>query len=446
MRHIHGDKDSSEDQNRKIYRKLGEKIDGMQLRAPWREEFYELIRELYSTDEADVVARMPYTFSRLDRIARVTGYNKSKLKGILDGLTSKGLVIDIFVNGEFVYMPSPLYVGIYEFTLMKTGGLSTKEKAKFLHAYMKDNDDFYSANFSGEKRVSIMRSIPHEETVMPEDYTEILDYEKAVALIEATDTYSLGNCSCRTEKSSVGEKECKVPLRSCMALGRGADYVIRNKIGEPASKSEMLEAVAISKEYSLVLNADNVQRNPRFICQCCYDCCMTLNGIRKFGYPHTVVTSNFIADIVSKDTCIGCGKCAKACPINAIEMVDDAHARSKHKKAPVIDKNICLGCGVCALNCKTAALRLVKREQKVIHPATTFERIIMQSLERGTLQNQIFDDPGSITHKTMRAIIGGFLRLDPVKKALMSDTLRSSFLMTMKAGARVQGRGWFLDL
>lgn len=446
MGHNHGGKDSSENEHRKIYRKLGEKIDGMQLRAPWREEFYELIRELYSTDEADVVARMPYTFSNLDRIARVTGYKNSKLLGILDGLTSKGLVIDIFVQGEYVYMPSPLYVGIYEFTLMRTSGLSTKEKAKFLHAYMKDNDDFYSVNFSGDKKVSIMRSLPHEETVRPENYTEILDYEKAAALIEAADTYSLGNCSCRIEKSNVGEKKCDTPLRSCMALGRGADYVIRNKIGEPSSKSEMLEAIAISKEYNLVLNADNVRRNPRFICQCCYDCCMTLTGIRKFGYPHTVVTSNFIADIGEKDECIGCGKCAKACPINAIEMMEDAHARSKNKKAPVIDKNICLGCGVCALNCKTTALRLVKREQKVIHPATTFERIMMQSLERGTLQNQIFDNPGSITHKTMRAIVGGFLRLDPVKKALMSDTLRSSFLRTMMMGARVQGRGWFLDL
>ncbi|MEW6441009.1 MAG: 4Fe-4S dicluster domain-containing protein [bacterium] len=389
---------------------------------------------------------MPYTFSNLDRIARVTGYGKSKLPGILEGLTSKGLVIDIFVQGEYVYMPSPLYVGIYEFTLMKTGGLSTKEKAQFLHAYMKDNDDFYSANFSGDKKVSIMRSLPHEEAVMPQDYTEILDYEKAVALIEAADTYTLGNCSCRTEKAHVGEKECKAPLRSCMALGQGADYMIRNGIGEPASKSEMLEAIAISKEHNLVLNADNVRRNPRFICQCCYDCCMTLTGIRKFGYPHTVITSSFLAAIAGKDACIGCGKCSKACPIAAIEMIEDPQARSKNRERPVIDTNICLGCGVCALNCATTALRLVKREQKVIHPASTFERIMMQSLERGTLQNQIFDDPGSITHKTMRAIIGGFLRLDPVKKALMGDTLRSSFLRTMKTGARAQGRGWFLDL
>lgn len=446
MGHDHGGKEFPGDRNTDLYRKLGRKIDGLQLRVPWREEFHELIREIYTTAEADVVTKMPYTLSTLDRIAKVSGYDRAVLSGILNGLTSKGLVIDIFVKGEYYYMPSPLYVGIYEFTLMKTGGLSTKEKAKFLHAYMKDNDDFFKENFGGDKKISIMRSLPHEETVRPEDYTEILDYEKAVSLIEAADTYTLGNCSCRVEKANVGEKKCKAPLKTCMALGRAADYMIRNGIGVPASRSEMLEAIAISKEFNLVLNADNVKRNPRFICQCCYDCCMTLNGISKHGYPHTVITSRFIADIVNRDECLGCGKCAKACPINALTMQDDAGARSKNKKIPVVNKDICLGCGVCALNCSTAALRLVKREQKVIHPENTFERIMMQCLERGTLQNQIFDNPGSITHKAMRAMVGGFLRLDPVKKALMSDTLRSSFLASLRLGARVQGRGWLQDL
>ena len=77
-----------------------------------------------------------------------------------------------------------------------------------------------------------------------------------------------------------------------------------------------------------------------------------------------------------------------------------------------------------------------QREKRVIHPETTFERVILQCLERGTLQNQLFDDPRRLTHKAMRGIVGGFLRLPPVKRALMSDTLRSRFLSAMAAGAR----------
>ncbi|MGZ3524282.1 MAG: 4Fe-4S ferredoxin, partial [Thermodesulfobacteriota bacterium] len=75
-----------------------------------------------------------------------------------------------------------------------------------------------------------------------------------------------------------------------------------------------------------------------------------------------------------------------------------------------------------------------------------FERVILQSLERGTLQNQIFDNPQSITQKFMRGFIGGFLRLPPVKAALMSDTLRSSFLNAMINGVRKQGKEWVTDL
>jgi hypothetical protein len=80
------------------------------------------------------------------------------------------------------------------------------------------------------------------------------------------------------------------------------------------------------------------------------------------------------------------------------------------------------------------------------HPENTFERIILQCLERGTLQNQLFDEPGKISHQVMRGILGGFLRLPPVKKTLMSDLLRSRFLAAVKGGAGKQGKGWMTKI
>lgn len=188
-----------------------------------------------------------------------------------------------------------------------------------------------------------------------------------------------------------------------------------------------------------------MKKNVTFICHCCKDCCNALGGISKFGYPNTVVTSNFIAEN-DLDTCLGCGKCAKACPINAIEMVSVENPQTKKKKDAVIDNSICIGCGVCALNCKNGAVSLVKREKRVLHPETTFERVILQSLERGTLKNQLFDNPQSISQKFMRGFVGGFLRLPPVKATLMSDTLRSSFLNFMTTGVKMQGKGWVAEI
>jgi hypothetical protein len=77
-------------------------------------------------------------------------------------------------------------------------------------------------------------------------------------------------------------------------------------------------------------------------------------------------------------------------------------------------------------------MRLVKRKQRVLHPRDTIERVILQCLERGTLQNQMFKDPQRLSHVFMRGFVGAFLKLPPVKKALMSDSLRSRFLAKMK--------------
>lgn len=108
--------------------------------------------------------------------------------------------------------------------------------------------------------------------------------------------------------------------------------------------------------------------------------------------------------------------------------------------------SLCLGCGVCVLKCESRALRLEKRAQRVFTPETTFERVILQCLEQGTLENQIFDNPQSKTQEWMRGFLGGFFRLPPVKKALLSDTLRSTFLASMSRGVRMQGKGWVTRL
>jgi Pyruvate/2-oxoacid:ferredoxin oxidoreductase delta subunit len=410
-----------------IYRQLGKKIDGLSMRAPWNENFHAILRELYSTDEADLVVRMPYNLSNLDQIAKITNIDKTKLHKMIDDLCFKGLIMDIWLKGEYYYQISPLVVGIFEFTMMRTEGkLNSKEWAKLFQAYMDDGDIFFKANFGNGKKVSPLRTIPHVETIDTSEYVEVLDFEKATSIVEQADKFCIGICSCRHEKLHTGEKECDVPLEMCFSFDMAADYLIRNKLGKEVSKTEMMEGLARSREHRLVFNADNIKNDISFICNCCGCCCGILRGISQYGYPNTVVTSRFIAKS-DHDICSGCENCAEACPINAIVMSDDDN--------PNIDTSICIGCGVCALDCETDAMKLVKREQRVLYPEDTFERVILQCLERGTLQNQMFGNPDSMTHKIMRGVMGAFLKMSPVKKALMSDSLRSSFLDGMKKKA-----------
>jgi ferredoxin len=422
-----------------LYRRLGKKIDGLTIRAPWNETFYAILKELYSEEDAELVVKMPYSLSTLERLERVTRIPRAKLEQQLADVCERGLVIDICLQDRYYYMPSPMAIGIFEYTMMRTrGGVDYKKMAKLFNEYLRESP-FYDVNASGGDRVALMRALPHDGSVAADEYVEVLDYEKASAVVEQAGRCSLGICSCRHEKEHVGERLCKAPLDNCSTLGPVAvDFMVRHGFAREVSKTEMLENIARSRELGLMINADNVQRNVTFMCHCCGCCCNVLLGITQHGYPNMVMTSSYVARS-DRERCKGCGVCSKRCPIQAIPRVPDPDPRFRKHGRPAVDESFCVGCGVCTVKCTSGAMKLHPRKQRVIHPENTFARVILQCLEKETLQNQLFDDPGSKTHAFMRGVVGGFLRLSRVKQALMSDRLRSRFLRAMMAGAARRG-------
>jgi len=431
---------------RDIFRRLGEKIDGLTVRVPWNENFHAILRELYTEEEAGLVVRMPYGLATMERLVGLTGLAEPRLRTLLDQCCAKGLVLDLWLRDSYMYAPSPLVIGIFEFTMMRTGaGTDSRRWARLFHDYMQQDDTFYAANYGSNEKIAVMRTLPHEEMLAPEAVVEVLDYEKAAAIVDAADRFSMGLCSCRHERHHLDEKKCDTPLDNCTSMGIAADYLVRNNLAREVTRSEVHENLARSKELGLVLNADNVRKNISFICHCCKCCCNALAGISKFGFPATIVTSSYIAEY-DGEKCNGCGKCARACPVNGVAMRSTGDRRPGMKKRPVPDDSLCLGCGVCGLHCETGAIRLVRRGQRVLHPETVFEKNVLAALERGNLQNLIFDNADRISHRMLRGLVGAFYRIGPVKRALMSDLLRSSFLRSMKAGARLQGKGWLTEL
>lgn len=411
-----------------LYRKLGRKIDGLASHVPWNDTLFAILKELYTPEEAELIVKMPYGLSDLDQIEATADLDRARLEHVLAGLCEKGLVIDIWARGKYHYTVSPLIIGIFEFTMMRTRGeLNTREWARLFHTYLQDSSTYYRANWSKGQKISPLRTIPHEGTIDDSSHVEILDYEKAESIIENARKMAIGICSCRHEKMHVGQKRCDVALETCTSFDNAAETLVRHGMAREVSREEMRDNLSNSREKGLVLCADNVRKNVSFICHCCGCCCNVLLGISRFGYPNVVVTSNYLARIDS-DECIQCEACVEACPIDAI--VD-----GENNGCPTVDESLCLGCGVCALQCQSESLKLEARDKRVYYPEDTFERIILQNLDQGTLQNLLFSHPSKVSHAFLRGFVGGFLKLPPVKRALLGDRFRSRFLTAMRRSA-----------
>ncbi|MDT8900215.1 ATP-binding protein [Anaeroselena agilis] len=355
-----------------VFRALAARLDRNPVGAPYNETLMHILHIMYTDKEAAVGSQFPPGFTNLDKLAAQTGLPLAELAAILENMAAKGLVVDIPRRGKALYSLSPLVIGFFEYTFMRTGGpLPLGELASLFERYHHERgvaEEF----FGGETK--IFQTWAYESALPADIATEVLDYEKASAMIRAAGTGALSMCYCRHQARHRGTA-CGAPVEDvCTSLGGAAEWLIRRGFARPAGVDELLGVLDRTEALGLVHLADNVANKPAFVCHCCGCCCGVLRTINEQGVM-AVHPSNFIARI-DMARCTACGLCARRCHVRAITVAPPSAA---------VDPARCLGCGVCAKSCPQGAITLSRRDLARTPPRDKLEQMTRIAKEKGKL-------------------------------------------------------------
>jgi Na+-translocating ferredoxin:NAD+ oxidoreductase RNF subunit RnfB len=411
------------------FKRLAERYNRFPQGAHASELLYEILKILFSEREAGLVSLLPIKPFNAKKAAGIWKMKESEARQILNDLADKGLLLDAAGNDDVLYSMPPPMAGFFEFSLMRyRNDIDQKSLSELFYQYMNVEEDFIRDLFlTGDTQVG--RIYVNEEVLSNENALHVLDYERASEVVNNASAIGVGVCYCRHKMQHLG-KNCDAPLDICMTFNETADSLIRHGIARKVDSREGLDLLQVARDNNLVQFGENVQEKVSFICNCCGCCCEALIAARKFGFDNPVHTTNFIPYII-EENCNGCGKCVLLCPVEAMTLISANDPNKPSKKKAKLLEEICLGCGVCLNGCDKKGIELHSRKERVITPVNSVHRIVTMAIERGKLQNLIFDNHVLLSHRTMAAVLGVILKLPPVKQAIASQQFKSRYLVSL---------------
>jgi NAD-dependent dihydropyrimidine dehydrogenase PreA subunit len=411
--------------SKKGYDKLVKRLNKFPQGAPPSETLFKILNVMFSEEEALLVSKLPIKPFTAVTAAKAWKKTVEESSVILNELASRALLIDVEVNGNATYSLPPPMAGFFEFSLMRVGGkIDQKVLAELFHQYINVEDEFVKDLFT--MPTALGRTFVHEEPV-DDKSLYILDYERATEVIKTASHIGVGTCYCRHKKEHVGEA-CDAPMEICMTFNNTADSLIKHGYAKRITEDECLDLLDLAKKHNLVQFGENVQNNVAFICNCCSCCCEALVGARKTGFSQSI-RSNFIASVID-ELCIGCGKCVEVCPMEALSLISKNDI-NKNKKIAILTGENCIGCGVCVNACNPDAIEMKARDKKVLTPIDITHRVVIEAIDKGKLQNLIFDNQAHFNHRVLAAILGVILKLPPIKQIMASEQVKSKYLVRL---------------
>ena len=394
--------------------------------APPSETLYKILNILFSEKEARLVALLPIKPFTARQAAEIWKISLVEAQNILDGLADRAILVDSQYEGEVSYTLPPPMAGFFEFSMMRLrGDVDQKVLGELFYQYMNVEEDFIKSLFT-HGQTQLGRTFVNEPALPAESTLQVLDYERASEVIRTATHRGIGVCYCRHKMQHM-DRACDAPMDICMTFNTSADSLIRHHYAREVDVKEGLDLLQQAYENNLVQFGENVREGVNFICNCCGCCCEALIAQRRFSVLHPIHTTNFLPQ-VDNSACNGCGKCVTACPVEAMTLVSANDPRHPNHKKAKLDEDLCLGCGVCVRSCPKSSIQLSPRAERVLTPMNSVHRVVIMAVERGNLQNLIFDNQAMWNHRAMAAILGAILRLPPVHRVMASRQMKSRYL------------------
>jgi ferredoxin len=412
--------------SRSVYDRLTDRLNRFPQGAPPSESLFRILRVLFSEREAALVSVLPIRPFTVTKAAAIWKVPETEARTTLDELASRALLVDVEKESGTEYVLPPPMAGFFEFSMMRVRrDIDQKLLAQLFHQYLNVEEDFVRSLFAnGETQLG--RTFVDETALSAEDALHVLEFERASEVVRTASHRGVSLCYCRHKMEHVG-RACSAPQDICMTFNTSAQALIRHGHARAVDISEALDLLARARAQHLVQFGENVREHVNFICNCCGCCCEAMIAARRFAAMHPIHTTHFLPR-VDDARCSGCEKCVRVCPVEAMVAVSANDPKRPKRTSVRVDDTRCLGCAVCLGVCASGALTLQERGARELTPANGAHRAVLMAIERGKLQDLVFDNRLLWSHRALAAFFGALLRLPPAKRLLASNQVRSRYL------------------
>jgi Na+-translocating ferredoxin:NAD+ oxidoreductase RNF subunit RnfB len=307
---------------------------------------------------------------------------EEKIEQLATSLARKGLIFNQPSSaGVMVYRLLPLMtVGLMEYTFMGElkGDEREQQLAQLFEKLIMELGDRVQSNYDHlvpvfETSPPIDRTVPMRSTeegkdikVIPIDKSIevseefVLPSQSVEEIINKYEDIAVGHCFCRQRRKMLGEPcDTDAPMMNCFTFGKSARHTAAQGFAQKITREKALKIMKEAEEAGLVHKAfhpnSHVSRPETSICNCCKDCCDTLNNWRAGVLP--LINSTYYLSVIDQDACSGCGICVERCPTDAIRLNENEEAER--------EESLCLGCGICSRFCPEEAISLKEGLRKV---------------------------------------------------------------------------------